>query len=184
MTPTEELIKEHEAILAMLGVLRRVCERLESGSEVETAHLGQVVEFLQGFADRTHHGKEEALLFPAMEAAGIPREGGPIGIMLHEHEVGRGLVRKMAAAGEEVQSGSQGAAKAYSENARQSIAFRAQHIDKENHVLFPMADQVVPARKMKALVTGFTQVNTEKIGLDAIAGYHQLLRELQGTYGE
>jgi hemerythrin-like domain-containing protein len=35
------------------------------------------MEFLTVFVDKCHHGKEEEFLFPALEAAGIAREGGP-----------------------------------------------------------------------------------------------------------
>ena len=50
------------------------------------------MDFLSIFVDKCHHGKEEEFLFPALEAKGVKREGGPIGVMLHEHEQGRGLV--------------------------------------------------------------------------------------------
>ena len=47
-------------------------------------HLDQLFEFFGVFVDRCHHGKEEALLFPALEAVGIGNNGGPIGVMLRE----------------------------------------------------------------------------------------------------
>ncbi len=79
MTPTEQLKEEHQGIQLMLSILEKVCQRLESGGKVETGHLEKVLEFIQVFADKCHHGKEEDLLFPEMEKAGIPKEQGPIG---------------------------------------------------------------------------------------------------------
>ena len=96
MIPTEELKQEHQGILLMLRILDRVAAKIESGEKTDVDHLEQIVEFLRVFADRCHHGKEEDLLFPAMEKAGIPRERGPIGVMLMEHEEGRGYIREMA----------------------------------------------------------------------------------------
>jgi hemerythrin-like domain-containing protein len=58
----------------------------------------KALDFIRHFADECHHFKEEQVLFPAMEEHGIPKEGGPIGMMLIEHEEGRGYVRDMAAA--------------------------------------------------------------------------------------
>src|SRR4030042_4409380 len=93
MVPTEELKQEHQGILLMLRVLDRVAAKIESGAKTEIDHLERMVEFLRVFADGRHHGKEEDLLFPAMEKAGIPREGGPIGVILGEHVQGRSNVR-------------------------------------------------------------------------------------------
>lgn len=76
MKPTEILKEEHVAIKSMLEV--RICDRPEVGPD----HLERVVEF----ADKAIM---EDMLFPAMAEVGIPVEGGPIGVMLAEHETGR-----------------------------------------------------------------------------------------------
>ncbi|MGQ9493468.1 MAG: hemerythrin domain-containing protein [Anaerolineae bacterium] len=95
MRATEQLMEEHRAIETVLNILENVCQRLETGKAVDAEHLEHILEFIRIFADRCHHGKEEDLLFPAMEKAGIPREGGPIGVMLIEHVQGRNYVRGM-----------------------------------------------------------------------------------------
>jgi len=96
MTPTQELKNEHRDILLMLDILKTISDRLDAGQAIDAAHLEKAVEFIQGFADKCHHAKEEVHLFKAMEEAGIPRQGGPIGVMLEEHENGRNHVRAMA----------------------------------------------------------------------------------------
>ena len=88
----EQLKKEQAAIETMLEILDAVCFRLKAGEKIDPAHLTQIVEFIRGFADRCHHGKEEEIFFPALEVAGIPKEGGPIGVMLGQHERMRGLL--------------------------------------------------------------------------------------------
>ena len=110
MKPTEVLVDEHNAIIEMLGVVEEVNRRLETGEKVESSDLLDIVDFIQGFADACHHNKEEGILFPAMEAAGIPMRGGPIGVMLQEHEQGRAYARAMKEAAaniENTQSGEQ-----------------------------------------------------------------------------
>jgi hemerythrin-like domain-containing protein len=87
MGPIEELKMEHQAVKMTLRVLETLCRRMEQpGEAVEEIHLDQLLEFFSVFVDKCHHGKEEELLFPALEAVGIGREGGPIGHMLEEHE--------------------------------------------------------------------------------------------------
>ncbi len=66
MRPTEELKREHEAIKLMLRILEKVSEKLESGEDVNTDHLDKILEFIQVFADKCHHGKEEDFLFKEM----------------------------------------------------------------------------------------------------------------------
>src|SRR4030042_3623775 len=102
MVPTEELKQEHQGILLMLRVLDRVAAKIESGAKTEIDHLERMVEFLRVFADRCPRGQEEDLLFPAMEKAGIPREGGPIGVMLMEHGFGREFVKGMSESAEKL----------------------------------------------------------------------------------
>lgn len=79
MKPIEELRAEHEGILTVLRIMGKICERVSSGKPVPWEHMEGIVEFLRVFADQCHHGKEEDVLFPALERAGIAREGGPIG---------------------------------------------------------------------------------------------------------
>lgn len=79
----------------MLGVLDRICLRLERREPVPQEHRTSLLEFFQVFADRCHHAKEEEFLFPAYELAGVPRVHGPIGCMLAEHQQGRQEIARM-----------------------------------------------------------------------------------------
>ena len=95
---TALLKEEHDLILRGLTVLEKAAARLAAGQAVPVGVLQALVAFFRDFADRCHHGKEEAMLFPALESAGLPREGGPTGVMCFEHEQGRACVRAMAGA--------------------------------------------------------------------------------------
>jgi hemerythrin-like domain-containing protein len=98
MKATDQLKNEHEGILLMLRILAQIISTAASGGKIITEHLNGIIGFLKIFVDNCHHGKEEDLLFPAMEEAGIRREGGPIGMMLAEHERGRGYIKGMSGA--------------------------------------------------------------------------------------
>ena len=90
MQATSVLMDEHRIIERMLGDLELASERLASGAPIRPGFFLDAAEFVKGFADGCHHRKEEGVLFPAMELAGVAREGGPIGVMLAEHEEGGG----------------------------------------------------------------------------------------------
>lgn len=175
MRPTEDLRHEHEAVLEMLDILGRMADRLEKKEAVDPVHLDQVIDFLRGFVDKCHHGKEETSLFPAMGAAGVPRTGGPIGLMLEEHERGRGLVRRMAAATTPIHVG-------FARAAREYITLLTQHIAKENDVLFPMADNLFSAQTQANLEAEFEVIEERVVGAGKHEQYHALLRTLKETY--
>jgi len=182
MQSTETLKAEHRGIERMLRILAQVSDRLEAGESVEGADLEQMVEFFQVFADRCHHAKEEDLLFVALEAEGIPRQGGPIGVMLHEHTMGRRYVQGMAQAAATYRSGDYSVGPRFAENARAYIALLRDHIEKEDNVLYPIADARLGPEEDRALVEGFEQVEEERIGQGRHEEFHQLLDRLEETY--
>lgn len=176
MRPTDDLKNEHEAVLVMLSILGKVAERLEQKAVVPQEHFGQVLEFLRGFVDKCHHGKEETALFPAMEGAGVPKDGGPIGVMLAEHEAGRGFVRQMAASvGKDD--------RAFARATQGYVGLLRQHIAKENGVLFPMADKVLSAETQVRLEHEFEEIEEKVVGAGKHEQYHTMLHSLKAFYG-
>lgn len=184
MLATEVLKEEHEAIKLMLEILEKVCDKLEQGEKVNSEHLERILDFIKTFADECHHGKEEDLLFPELEEAGIPKEGGPIGVMLTEHDLGRNYVRKFAQGIQEYKKGNSKAIKEIIENARNYIQLLREHIEKENNILFTMADMHLSPDKQKELLTGFEKIEEERIGKGKHEELHKLLHRLKEIYLE
>jgi hemerythrin-like domain-containing protein len=182
LKPIEQLKEEHDAIKLMLRILERVCEKLESGQQVDQAHLKQMVEFISVFADRCHHGKEEDLLFPEMEKAGIPKEAGPVAVMLKEHAMGREYVSAMSNAIAQYEPGNQQASSKFAQNARRYISLLTQHIEKEDNILYPIADTRIPKVKQDELLKEFEKIEQEKIGVGKHEELHNLLKRLEETY--
>lgn len=182
MKPTDELKKEHEAIKLMLKIMDKVSDRLDARKNVEARHLEDIVEFIQVFGDKCHHAKEEDLLFPAMVAAGIPGEGGPIAVMLIEHKKGREFVRNVKNGVTGYREGHAPAASEISENARGYTALLGSHIDKEDFILYPMADKVLKAAKQNELLKAFEKVEENIIGHGKHEQFHELLERLEKIY--
>jgi hemerythrin-like domain-containing protein len=183
MKATKELKDEHGGIKVMLAILGKVCERLESGQGVEPAHLAEILEFLKVFVDRCHHAKEEDHLFPAMEKAGIPNDGGPIGVMLLEHQAGRDFIRGMTNAAGAMSEGDPGAATRFAANARSYTDLLLQHIDKEDNVLYPMAEARLSGDADGALAAAFEKVEEERVGHGRHEEFHRMMDRLKSIYG-
>ncbi len=182
MKPTEELREEHKGIKLMLRIIEKVCQKLESGEKIDSEHLNQILEFLSIFADRCHHGKEEEKLFPEMERVGIPREDGPIGIMITEHNAGRGYIKNMREAFHTYKTDEREASSKFVENARNYITLLTQHIEKEDNIFFPMADARLSREKQEELSKQFEKVENERIGVGKHEELHKLLGVLKDIY--
>lgn len=182
MKPTEILKEEHHLVLLMLKIMEAVCKKLEQNQSVKTEDLDAIIDFIRGFADGCHHAKEEKLLFPALEKAGMPQTDGPIAVMLREHALGRGFARSMSDAIGLMKNGDATATKTFVENARGYIQLLWNHIDKEDHVLFMMADQRLSPAAQKELVEGFDRVEREETGEGVHEKYHALLHRMRDDY--
>jgi hemerythrin-like domain-containing protein len=169
MEATNILMDEHKVIERVIAALETAASRLGSGPTVRPGFFIDASEFIKGFADGCHHKKEEGVLFPAMEAAGVPRDGGPIGAMLSDHEAGRLFNRNMRAAAERLAAGDQSAGAEIERNALGYARLLRQHIMKENMVLFPMADRVIPVGKQSEVAEAFEHIEHEETG----AGVHE-----------
>lgn len=186
MRPTEILKQEHRLIERLLWILERAVQELEEGNEISADILKKSLEFIRTFADRCHHGKEEDSLFPLLEKRGVPKKGGPIGVMLSEHDEGRKFVQGFAeglAVFEESSEASyeKGNNKAKEEiirNARSYIQLLTQHIQKEDNVLFPMADHLLSEDEQQKLLRRFEEIST-RIGEGVHERFEQLIVELE-----
>jgi hemerythrin-like domain-containing protein len=183
VTPTETLKEEHRAIERMLAVLEIAAGRLSEGERVRPGLFQEAVDFVRNFADKCHHGKEETNLFPRLEERGVPKEGGPIGVMLHEHDLGREHIRAMDGAISAYEGDDKTAARVIVENARGYIELLQQHIRKEEDVLFPMADRILSAEDQRELEQRFEQVEQEVMGPGVHERYHQLLDRMEKEMG-
>ena len=171
MKATEMLRQEHDAILKMLDGLDQMNKTLPSNPAVAKDTLDGFLEFFRLFADRCHHGKEEDVLFPLLERRGIPRDGGPIGVMLYEHDHGRELIREMAAAAAEYDRDRAGASRRWVRAAQGYSQLLRDHILKENNILFRMAEQLLTSEEQISLAKEFEKTEIEKMG----AGTHERL---------
>jgi hemerythrin-like domain-containing protein len=181
MKATNILVSEHNLILRALAVLDRVASRVEAGRPVPEESAQQLIDFFKTFADACHHAKEEGVLFPALEAAGLPSNGGPVAVMLHEHTLGRAAVRTMAQAVAGLGT-DPGAPAAYSQAARAFSRLLSSHISKENGVLFPMAENFLAPEQDDALVAAFEEHERTVTGPGEHERFHQLIESLEKQY--
>ena len=145
MDAFETLMSEHRAIERVLIGLSNFAEQVRRQEEMNgRKDLAQFVSFIRGFADARHHGKEEEILFEAMVDYGFPRDGGPIKVMLREHDEGRAFVGILSALAEQADPWSDEDRQLLVKAASQYVDLLSRHIQKEDNILYPMAESRLP----------------------------------------
>jgi hemerythrin-like domain-containing protein len=178
MDAIETLMNEHRLIERVLDGLVAFAEDTRRRGATEKPELSRFVTFVREFADACHHGKEEDVLFRVMVEHGFPRSGGPIAVMLHEHDQGRALVSILAR--HAAQEG------AWSDADRQEIADASRafsemlraHIHKEDAVLYPMAEQRLPPQLLERVGSDCERFEAEKAASGERDRLHRLAEEL------
>lgn len=180
MKAIEDLKHEHRVIELVLTGLEGLARRAEAERRADRERADRALEILRNFADRCHHGKEERHLFRLMEERGVPREGGPIGVMLTEHEQGRGHIRALTESVAKAAAGAEEALGTFIAHADRYVALLRQHIQKEDNVLYPMAERLFSQADDEQLVEAFEAIERDEIGEGVHEKYHQWAHELGG----
>lgn len=167
MKPTKQLVDEHEVIQIALKILNKISTEIGAGKNPDPDMLGRIIEFIRIYADKCHHGKEEGLLFPEMEKFGAVNEGGPIGVMLMEHGIGREFVKNMSESLENFKNNKSESLSEFAKNSKGYVNLLSEHIQKENQILYPMADSTIPLENQENLLKEFEKVE-EEIGREKI----------------
>lgn len=172
--PTQRLRNEHEVILRALDILATAATIQNGPTAGQVAALGQLCEFFGEYADRRHHLKEEDILFPALAESGLPLDNGPIAVMLHEHNEGRGLVENLRRLLPEL-PGNPSAWTRFSSDARAFITLLRGHIYKENNVLFYMAAQILSPDDAARVEADFAARDAEIRAQDPVRDFVAIL---------
>ncbi|MCC6644352.1 MAG: hemerythrin domain-containing protein [Polyangiaceae bacterium] len=147
----EVLMEEHLHVLMVLNAVERVRGAGPGQPPTHLDVLEAAVEFLRVQVDGAHHGKEEAGLFAAMEAAGLPPSATPVGCMLHQHVRGRELTESMARAIDGARRGDADAQEALRLSAGEYVRVLAPHIQMEDYVVYPLARRAISADALARL---------------------------------
>lgn len=152
---TSALVREHKLILRMLNILEQKAGETAQGHCHDYHFYLEAVDFIRDYADRFHHAKEEDILFEALVTNGMPRANSPVAAMLMEHDQGRAYVKGMEDAAQEALAGKPGMEGTIAENALGYLVLLREHIDKEDNILYPLAERLIPAGLRDTVIAGY-----------------------------
>ena len=170
----ELLMDDHQAAERVIASLERA---FAAQSAPAPALIGAALDFFTHYLEGCHHQKEEQFLFPRLEARGLPRQGGPLAVMLMEHDQNRTLLAEFARLGTQYIAGDSTQLPALQHVFTDYAALMKQHFWKENDILYPMGLRALAATDGAELIAGFDQCEA-KLGSDSRHRYYALAQRL------
>ncbi len=158
---TNALVVEHRLILRMIALLERNAARTAADEYCNWQFYRDGIDFIRQYADRYHHAKEEDVLFKVLVDNGMPRENSPVAAMLMEHDQGRAFVKGMEAAVDAAQTGQTDSYQAIADNALGYAALLRDHIAKEDEILYPLAERVLPETRRPEILQGYQDAESQ-----------------------
>jgi len=135
---TASLRRDHELIEKVVKAMDATIQLLNDNKKIPESILLPVIDFSKNFTDVCHHSKEENSLFPALEQAGLPKNMGPIAMMLIDHERSREIGAQMEQSAKQYLSS--GDSTKLISDMQQYVEHITEHLWKENNKLFMMAE--------------------------------------------
>ena len=176
--PYAVLAREHRLIERALDVLGRICDESRRTRKLDIADLTQVIQFLRDFADRTHHLKEEQILFPAIES----RTFFPGCGLISEHQLGRKRVKGMADAVERSSRGDAEGVGVFLGQARSLIAMLRAHIAKEDDCLANVVHRAFSSEDGERLIREFDEMERREIGERTFERFAAIVEALEAKH--
>jgi hemerythrin-like domain-containing protein len=158
---SDALSADHRVVETALTALEKYCDAVARGVSTAPGLAARFLRFFRVFADQAHHAKEEGLLFEKYEERGMPRDQGPIAVMLYEHDEMRGMLASFETA--DRASDREGVV----EWGRAYVVSLRHHILKEDNVLYPMGNRVLRPTDQTELLEAFAEVD-RSLGLEMV----------------
>ena len=174
---TKVMVNEHQLILRMITLVEQNTALLEAGKFRNWQFYLDAVDFIRNYADRFHHAKEEDVLFVELIKNGMPEKSSPIEAMHIEHDQGRAHVRALEEAVQKALAGEIGQGAVIAEHAKGYAALLRGHIDKEDNILYPLAERVLPEGVRKGMLAAYAAAEAKTPQLEE--RYRELVEEYE-----
>jgi hemerythrin-like domain-containing protein len=153
MMPIGPLMIEHRLIERMIALMKVESARMSEQGKAELGFIDVAVDFIRTYADRTHHGKEEGILFRDLSKKPLsPDLGETMRELVKEHGQGRECVRRLAGARDSYAHGSTEALHDILAAFDELVQFYPKHIEKEDrHFFLPCMEYLTKDEQAKML---------------------------------
>lgn len=158
------LMIEHRLIERMLLVIQDALVEIESAGRVDPVFVDTAIDFIRTYADKTHHGKEEDILFRKLKERPLSAEDRRVmDELIEEHGFGRRTTKALLEANTRYRHGDESALTDIVSNLETIVGFYPGHIEKEDKVFFPATRSYFTEEEDQFLLAEFREFDRKMI---------------------
>ncbi len=167
--PMQILVDEHTLIKRWLALIPAVIENFEITTDEGLQTFLDGIDLIRSYADRLHHAKEESILFTYFDDTEKIFQ-----VIYEDHRIARSHVHEMLIALDKKDSQS------LCQHLHKYGILLAEHIHKEDEILFPWLDEKLSSDQVNELAIRFAQED-KKLAVDTDK-YNQFLSKLEALF--
>ena len=163
MKPRGPLMIEHRLIEKMIEIIKQKLREIKTTSQVDPIFIDAAVDFIKIYADKTHHGKEEDILF--RDCIKKNMSVGDVTIMnelIAEHKYGRKTTAELVEAKEKYVKG-ENTLDRIIEKQTALTEFYPKHIEKEDKLFFPNSEKYFSETELNEMLNEFWEFDKKMI---------------------
>ncbi len=158
------LMIEHRLIERMFKVIEKALLRIESAREIDPAFVDTAIDFIRIYADRTHHGKEEEILFRDLSKRSLaPKDRDMMKRLIEEHVFGRETTKALEEANRRYRNGDKTALEDIVARFHALVGFYPKHIEMEDKIFFPAVRSYFTDEEEQAMLAEFWEFDRRMI---------------------
>jgi hemerythrin-like domain-containing protein len=155
---------EHRLIEKMLNVIKHELERVEQTQSIDPYFVDTAVDFIRVYADRTHHGKEEDIMFSELRGKHLSSEDQQLmNELITDHIFSRKTTKALVEANRRYRMGDQPAFDEIVDCLKTLVNFYPKHIKKEDDVFFPASRSYFSEEEDKSMLAEFWEFDRKMI---------------------
>jgi len=170
------LMIEHRLIERMIGQIEKALTEIKKENKVDPVFIDTAVDFIRTYADRTHHGKEEDILFRDLGKKTLSADDERvINELIAEHVIARNTTRELVEANDRYRQGDQSALTVLADKLSALVAMYPKHIEKEDKLFFPSCRAYLSDEEEERMLGAFWEFDRKMIH----EKYRTLVEELE-----
>lgn len=156
MKPIGPLMVEHRLIERVVALLKKELSDINHGNEINSTFINTAMDFFRTYADRTHHGKEEDILFRDLAKKQLsPEHKKVMDELVEEHKLARQNVRNIVSANEEHMKGNKDTFNLIKAALNDLVELYPAHIEKEDKHFFYPAQEYFSKKEQEDMLREF-----------------------------
>jgi hemerythrin-like domain-containing protein len=175
MKPRGPLMIEHRLIEKMITIIEHKLPIIEKTNQIDPHFIDTAVDFIKVYADQTHHGKEEDILFRDCLQKNMSADDTRImNELIEEHTYGRKIVGELIQANENYPE-DRTSSGIIIEKLKALAEFYPRHIEKEDKLFFPNSEKYFSPAELQSMLKEFWEFDKAMIHRK----YKQVIEKVQ-----